>query len=845
MRVLSAVALFLASFGAILGSVPAAAEGTAPTVALSVGWGGADGAGGGAAANPSWIPFTAVVKVPGGRQDWTGRLVIRPRTQTQTSSSGYEETITVRAGTTRTITVYGVNPRSGPTSFEAALVDSSGQRAVSDLAAIRPAYVAVGVLSDAAAGSALLRGVAIGPTNSQGLQVRGNHFEKGDSFPASSVELSGLHALVLNDFDSATLSQAQARAIQDYVGFGGSLILGGGAGWRRTFAQLPDELVPMRPTSTASASLNNVMDLVGGTAEVNVPVATGPLATGARLVLSDASGVPLLVETTYGSGRVVELTFDPALDPVVGTALGFQIWAQTLNRAIPSNRLPNAGVGKAVPVPVVTPRFTPPPAVPNSGTGGTQTGVATAPAGGPANVPTSRPGSSFEGQVYEALFNSPASALPPLGLLGILLIGYVLLAGPANYLWVRAMRRRELTWVTVPLIALLFTGGAYTAGVAYRGTDFLVNEIQVLKLAPGGSVDAAFFDILFAPRRGDFLVQAPEGALAATGALYQQNAALADQVELGRKPVLALNGFQVWGQRNFMLEMTAHPGVNLETHLSLAGGRIRGSVVNRGSLTVSNAALLTISGEWAPIGTLAPGATVQVDSPLGRIPAYSSGGGACPTSALADGSSEPQYATCMARSGPLVRSSQVTLAEVAAGTGVMDRPDFQALVGTIDPLPGVTVQDHAPTRHSIAAIGKPVLLETLDTLPGGWAVSRLVIDSKPFKSIVGPTVEVRDYDLPGQVTGPLALEFGIPGIAVPIKGVGPQLPGQGAASVEVYDWSRRSWTTLSERQACTGSTLYCHPLSSGEMGAGIVRVRTHSTGTSNLRVQLATPAGAA
>ena len=119
--------------------------------------------------------------------------------------------------------------------------------------------------------------------------------------------------------------------------------------------------------------------------------------------------------------------------------------------------------------------------------------------------------------MLSALLNdTPANSLPPLRILGSLLVVYILLAGPLNYGILRRLRRRELMWVTVPLIAAVFTAGSYGAGILVHGRDYYVNEIQVLRVAPGGAVDVASYDAVFSPSRGDLAVQLPAATLAST-----------------------------------------------------------------------------------------------------------------------------------------------------------------------------------------------------------------------------------------------------------------------------------------------------------------------------------------
>ena len=61
--------------------------------------------------------------------------------------------------------------------------------------------------------------------------------------------------------------------------------------------------------------------------------------------------------------------------------------------------------------------------------------------------------------IVSAVTNLPSLALPPIGALLVLLLGYIVLVGPVNYLVLRWLDRREWAWVTVPVLIAVFTVG--------------------------------------------------------------------------------------------------------------------------------------------------------------------------------------------------------------------------------------------------------------------------------------------------------------------------------------------------------------------------------------------------
>ena len=47
----------------------------------------------------------------------------------------------------------------------------------------------------------------------------------------------------------------------------------------------------------------------------------------------------------------------------------------------------------------------------------------------------------------------------------------------------------QLAWLTIPVLTLLFSGGAFGVGYLMRGTDVIMNQIALI--APNGSGSAA------------------------------------------------------------------------------------------------------------------------------------------------------------------------------------------------------------------------------------------------------------------------------------------------------------------------------------------------------------------
>src|ERR1700687_871733 len=211
-----------------------------------------------------------------------------------------------------------VHDTSGTTVAKATLQQTSGATAYT-----------VGVLSDARGADVAIQGAASLPT-----AVIATRFNGATDFPTSALDLTGLQAIVIDGFDSASLSRAQMSALTNFVAFGGNLVIAGGASWRRTLMPLPPELVPLRPTSTHEESLQTLADLGGQKTPLTAAVVVGDLVSGSS-ALEGLDHLPIVVEGSYGSGRIILLAYDPLADPIASNgSLSELAWAQGLARSV-------------------------------------------------------------------------------------------------------------------------------------------------------------------------------------------------------------------------------------------------------------------------------------------------------------------------------------------------------------------------------------------------------------------------------------------------------------------------------------------------------------------------------
>ena len=121
-----------------------------------------------------------------------------------------------------------------------------------------------------------------------------------------------------------------------------------------------------------------------------------------------------------------------------------------------------------------------------------------------------------------ALSTLPALDVPPAELLLVVIVAYILLIGPISYFVLRRIDRRELAWVTAPILVVLFTACSYGIGRTMKGGDVVVNEISVVRTtSEGGSATVDTFSGIVSPDRSTYDLTVEADAL--IGQLQRQD----------------------------------------------------------------------------------------------------------------------------------------------------------------------------------------------------------------------------------------------------------------------------------------------------------------------------------
>ncbi|MDZ4767046.1 MAG: hypothetical protein SGI73_21105 [Chloroflexota bacterium] len=400
-----------------------------------------------------WLPIRVGIRNDGG--DLNGRLVVRPETSGDGIVNTYSAPVTLPSGARQTVFIY-VTARIFASQVRVELIaDDTGAVVTAENASLRglqPGDRLNVVVTTAPVNAIDFTGVTVGSYSA---------FQADwtiSDLPDRAAALDAVDTLALTDVDTSALTSAQREALGAWLVAGGHLIVTGGANWRATAAGVED-LLPFIPTGERTTeSLNAIpawlrLPTDAGALAGQTILADGTPGAGARVLVADADGAPLIVRGSRGDGTVDYLTVDPASSALRGWARLTDVWA-----VLSTTTRPQVGWSNGV--------------------------IDWSAARAAVEI---LPG-------YDPL----PDLLPLCGFLA----AYIALIGPLNYLILNRLNRREWAWISIPALILVFSAAAYVIGGSLRGSEATLNRLTLVRAWSDSEIARADELIgLLSPRR--------------------------------------------------------------------------------------------------------------------------------------------------------------------------------------------------------------------------------------------------------------------------------------------------------------------------------------------------------
>lgn len=284
---------------------------------------------------------------------------------------------------------------------------------------------------------------------------------KKESIHSDAMLLDGLDVLVINNFASDTLSEAQVNAVKAWVKSGGMLVLSGGAGYTKTAAPFAD-ISPVQAKGTMEVNQLPELQKLGKKPlklEENITISSSAPVKEARVDAS-AAGVPLFAMRELEQGSVWYAAYDVAMEPVSSWSGHPEAWASVLRSEVP---LVNNNTYYGSPI----------------------------------------------NNLHQVLDYFPSIKMPSFSMMVWMLLAYAVIVAPLLYFILKKADKREWAWFLIPLIAVIASGVIYVMGSSDK-TKELAHTINAVELDGKGKGVTAAASAFFTPKSGDYELEFPE-----------------------------------------------------------------------------------------------------------------------------------------------------------------------------------------------------------------------------------------------------------------------------------------------------------------------------------------------
>lgn len=379
--------------------------------------------------------------------------------------------------------------------------------------------------------------------------------------PEDAQAMSSLDVLVVHDISISRLTENQQDAIRRWVLLGGQLIVSGGINANQTTSGVTDILPVTVGDMISDASLVPLQEYVPD----STPQIRNTLPNAATInqvtphdgaVARDEAN--LITTRAIGNGTVIFCAFDVGvLRAWVGEP---DMWKEILHPATRFDATLSFG---------------------------------------------------WWGNLLRNVLELPSLNLPSFGLLSIVMLFYIVVVGPINFLVLRHMKRVELAWITIPVLVLLFIIGTYSASFLIRGTKPELFQLSIVEGFEGYDEGLGTSHIgIFSPNRRTYTLGLDTNSLVRlydTDSLQHQSSIVWNDTATEIPDMLV----DVSSLRTFVTEHPVDIPLTVKSALQQHQGKIWGSVTNTSDVSLEDA-ILVYSNSVQNLDTLAPGETAEI-----------------------------------------------------------------------------------------------------------------------------------------------------------------------------------------------------------------------------------------
>lgn len=516
------------------------------------------------------MPVTVTIRNSG--KDFSGILrVVIPASYNQ-KGLAYEKSVAIPSGGEKSISM--LLPDIDTASFlRIELENEKGKILYSRQEKLSPITVGqnavIGILSNDYSGLNYFDGVSV--STSSGIVSAKILQLTADNLPETGEGLSSCHYILIDNYNTSQLSEAQRNAIATWVGNGGMLILGTGSKASMVLEGFQDTLCPITLGGLEKRDMRIVYSVSGDSKPVDAVAMT---ATGWQDIQNNIAYGASAWQCGYGNGMVLVLSYDLAMEPISS-------WNE--KETLASNILENAG----------------------------NDAIYTAMIYDNSDV-------YDEWQLESAVKGVDRNKVPNALLYAGVFLIYVICIGPVAYLILKAKDKREMMWIVMPAIALGFTIVVYGTSMIYRIHKPFIDAVSIVEFNNGPIITRTYMTVQ-SPKGKAYTIDFADG--------YQNMEAWNDDIDYadvgttnysyavrqeGTATQLNVNPAMAFSAQNLTSQKEEfRAGTGIVTNLTCTLSGFEGTVTNNTGYDLKNV-VICYNDEYAFIGEMKNGDTATV-----------------------------------------------------------------------------------------------------------------------------------------------------------------------------------------------------------------------------------------
>lgn len=462
---------------------------------------------------------------------------------------------------------FSVYPEAEFTYFNVQVLDESSRIVAStnaEVTPIAPEQVMTAVLTDTKSSNLdYLNNLKIGDDiyNRSGYQTNYVTFFDGKTLPEKDELLRSFSAIIIDDFNSQSLSEDQINALREWTADGGLLVIGTGLNAEKTLKGF-DKLF-----SYTFRGYDTTL-CFGGTADtavIDIPGSEG---------VDIQSGKEVTKCINLEDGKILVHTFDLGSDPIASMSTGAEYLSEFYR-----NTMPN--------------KFS-----------------------------TEREIFYYQSTINSVNRLPSVEKSDLLMLLGILGL-YIIVVGPVCYFVLKKKDKREKGWIAIPVIAIAFSAIMFGMSATSYQKDSLINFMSLTNLNLDNSKTDIAVGIR-TPEKGTVSITVGDDieimsenrgyySSQAVGATEICNYSITDEDNYTEITYFNQNS---WKDNTFVTEYQKNYDPNsIEAEFSVSGSNITGTIKNNFDFDLVDT-IVTFAGQSYRVGYIASGESKDVTIPL-------------------------------------------------------------------------------------------------------------------------------------------------------------------------------------------------------------------------------------